>query len=125
VELCAVVFEITAKGPAFEDERFRNQIRDAAKSAPSLIAEGFARYTTREFVRYLRMARSELAEVQSNIEIGTQISYFSGDPLERARKLADRAMAKTTSLLKIQVRKLEQESQASPATARRSNRSRT
>ena len=65
-----------------------------------MIAEGFARYTDREFVRYLRMARGELAEVQSHLLTGAARNYFSPSDLERAETLADRAMGTTTNLLK-------------------------
>jgi four helix bundle protein len=38
-----VIVEITSGGPAADDRRFQEQIRHAAESAPSLIAEGFTR----------------------------------------------------------------------------------
>ena len=105
--LCVAVHEMTESGRAFDDERFREQLRDAAKSAPALIAEGFARYTAREFVRYLRMARGELAEVQNALEVGGRMHYFPPAFLEQAKPLADQAMATTTALLKSKVRELE------------------
>ena len=66
-ELCDVLFEITKRGPAWQDEEFRKQIRSAAQKAPALIAEGFIRYTPGEIVRYLRMARGELGEIQNHL----------------------------------------------------------
>ena len=56
MELCEVIFQITEEGKSAADTEFQNQIRRAAKSAPSLIAEGFVRFTAPEMVRYLRMA---------------------------------------------------------------------
>jgi four helix bundle protein len=54
-ELCERVEQLT---DGVKDQEFRGQIRDAAESAPALIAEGFVRFTTGEMIRYLRMARA-------------------------------------------------------------------
>ena len=100
MELCDVIFEITETGPAASDADFQDQIRRAAKAAPPLIAEGFLRYTPDEFVRYLRMARGELGEVQSRLEFAKRRKYFSEEQQSRACSLARRAMAATSKLLK-------------------------
>jgi four helix bundle protein len=70
-ELCQRVEELTGN---VGHGKFRDQIREAAASAPALIAEGFARFTTGEMIRYLRMARGELAEVQNHIKVVFAIS---------------------------------------------------
>jgi len=44
------IVAICATGALNSDVKFRDQIRDAACSAPSLIAEGFGRFGRREFV---------------------------------------------------------------------------
>jgi hypothetical protein len=41
------------------DLTFRDQLREAAEAAPRVIAEGFGRWSRREFARYLVMARAE------------------------------------------------------------------
>ncbi|HET7218488.1 MAG TPA: four helix bundle protein, partial [Vicinamibacterales bacterium] len=74
VELCERVAELTESA---DDQEFRRQILDAAESAPALIAEGFARFTHGEMIRYLRMARGELAEVQNDIYRGRRRKLFS------------------------------------------------
>jgi four helix bundle protein len=57
VELKRAVFEAMARGPASRDLRFCDQIRAASRSVSANIAEGFCRYTHREFARFLRIAR--------------------------------------------------------------------
>jgi four helix bundle protein len=79
---------------------FRDQIRRAAENGPALIAEGFVRYTPYEFVRYLRMARGEIGEVQSRLDHAARRGYFPDEGRQEATKLARSAMALTTALLK-------------------------
>jgi four helix bundle protein len=103
-ELCGAVLQITRSCKGAEDEEWCAQIRDAAESAPSLIAEGFVRFTTAEFVRYLRMARGELGEIQNCLHTGAREEYLSPEDHERLWNLAGRAMGTTTNLLKAKLR---------------------
>jgi four helix bundle protein len=100
VELCDVVFEITASGAGARDLEFQGQIRNAAKKTPALIAEGFLRFTPGEFIRYLRMARGELGEIQNHLEFARRRTYLTSDQFERASALSRRAMTATSRLLK-------------------------
>ena len=119
VELGTVISEITASGLVSKDFKFRDQIRRAADASAPLIAEGFKRFTTAEFVRYLRMARGELGEVQTKLIAGAKKKYFVGQQLLRTQTLANRAMGTTTNLLKAKLRQLEEEREQ-----KRRNRSR-
>ena len=105
-EMEDVIMEITESGRVARDEEFRSQIRTAAQKPPPLIAEGFIRYTPREFVRYLRMARGEIAEVQSKLHSAAARRYFSEEQLARACPITKRAMGTTTNLLKAKLRQL-------------------
>jgi four helix bundle protein len=105
-ELCAVVYDMTR---TIADHEFKSQMRRAARAAPALIAEGFGRFSDREFVRYLRMARGELAEVQSGLRFGCEQRYFDKDLCESTSTLARRAMGTTTNLLKAMLNQLESE----------------
>jgi four helix bundle protein len=59
------VYAFTAALPASRDVRYCDQIRSAARSAPSNIAEGFARFRPHEFARFLEIARGSLVETQT------------------------------------------------------------
>ena len=69
------VYEVTARFP--EDERFclTSQMRRAAISVPSNIAEGAARSGNKEFVRYLIMARGSLMELDTQTWIAKDLGY--------------------------------------------------
>ena len=62
------VVAITANGRVAKDFDFCNQIRRSAGAAAPNIAEGFGRFTPREFARYLRIALSSLAETATHLE---------------------------------------------------------
>jgi len=100
MEMVDVIYEITERGPVMKDPDLRSQLRRAASKTAPQIAEGFLRYTAPEFVRFLRMARSSVGEVQNHLEMGRRRHYFSEDQLSRATLIAKRAMVAVSRLLK-------------------------
>jgi four helix bundle protein len=102
LELSQLICEITRN---VSDREFQKDIPEAANAAPPLIAEGFARFTDGEMIRYLRMARGELAEVQSQLQVGMRQKHFTKDAYDAACTLARRAMGTTTNLLKSKLRR--------------------
>ncbi len=93
------VFEATARGPSSRDLRFCYQIRGASSSVSANIAEGFCRYTHKEFARFLTIARGSLGETQNHLEDGRDRGYFTDADFEELWTLSVRAMGATTSLL--------------------------
>ena len=73
------------------DERFGliSQVRRAAVSVPSNIAEGCARRSTGEFIRFLSIARGSLAEVETQLIIAQKLSYLDRDLLNSRLESAD------------------------------------
>src|SRR3954468_22866829 len=76
-ELEQLVFELTATGPAWQDFKFRDQIRDSSSSVTRNIAEGFGRYWPVEFARFLRIARGSLMETHNSAGAGLKKGYFT------------------------------------------------
>jgi four helix bundle protein len=76
MELVIQVYEVTDRFP--KDERFSltDQIRRAAISVPSNIAEGAARQTKKEFANYLHMAQGSLSELDTQFELARQLKYL-------------------------------------------------
>jgi four helix bundle protein len=75
-ELADFVVEITATGPSSRHGDFCDQIRRASDGPGPHIAEGFGRFTPREFAHYLRMAVSSLMETRSLLLRGGRRSYW-------------------------------------------------
>jgi four helix bundle protein len=69
------VYRLTAAFPARERFGLADQMRRAAVSVPSNIAEGQAHYSSREFLHFLRHARGSLAELNTQMLIAIDLGY--------------------------------------------------
>src|SRR5437899_2880426 len=81
--LTADVYRVTKLFPKEEMYGLTSQLRRAAVSIPSNIAEGQGRLTTGEFRHFLGNARGSLFEVQTQIHLATNLEYFD-KPTARA-----------------------------------------
>ncbi len=76
MELVAEVYRITKKLPKDELYGLTNQLRRAAVSIPSNIAEGNGRGSTNEYVRFLYIARGSRAEVETQLLLCVELGYL-------------------------------------------------
>ena len=84
MDLVAAVYACTEQFPKCEVYSLTNQIRRAAISVPSNIAEGQAHYNHREFAHYLRHSTGSLAELETQLLIAERLGYL---PSPEAGKL--------------------------------------
>lgn len=87
-ELANFVFDITDK-PSFKDFDLKRQIRRAAISPMSNVAEGFDRGTQAEFIDALFIAKGEVGEVRSQLYISFDRRYITETELQKGLKLTD------------------------------------
>lgn len=87
MSLAKGVYGLTARFPT--DERFGlvAQMRRAAVSVPSNIAEGQARHGTREFLQFLSHASGSLAELETQLLLSIDMKYCSEKVAESAAGL--------------------------------------
>jgi four helix bundle protein len=88
MDLVIDVYRKTDKFPNRECYGIVDQIRRAAISIPSNIAEGAARNTRKEFVNYLHIAQASLSELDTQVELARRLSYMD----ETSREIVDRRM---------------------------------
>jgi four helix bundle protein len=77
MELVRTIYDLTAKFPKEETYSLTAQLRRAAVSVPSNIAEGQGRDSTKEFLHHLSMACGSLMEVETQVLIGKDLGYLS------------------------------------------------
>ena len=77
MSIAKMVYELTRGFPS--DERFGliGQIRRAAVSIPSNLAEGQARHTTGEFIQFISHAEGSLAELETQLRLSTGHGFCS------------------------------------------------
>lgn len=75
--LVSALYDATESFPKRETYSLTDQMRRAAISVPSNIAEGQAHYTNREFRHFLRRSRGSLAELETQVLIARQRDYLS------------------------------------------------
>ena len=76
-ELCRLVYDVTNKAPFSRDYGLRDQIRRAAVSILSNIAEGFESQNDRTFVRYLYIAKASSGEVRAQAYVALDQDYIT------------------------------------------------
>lgn len=74
--LVKLVYQNTSNFPATEDFGLKTQIRRAAVSIPSNIAEGAARTGSKEFLQFLSISRGSLSEVETQLLIARDLGYI-------------------------------------------------
>jgi four helix bundle protein len=79
VELAETVYRITARFPKAELFCLTSEMRRAAVSIPSNIAEGRARDSTREFLHFLAISRGSLAELETQLELAIRLDYTDSE----------------------------------------------
>lgn len=99
-ELKLGVYALIKRDDAARDFEFRDQIRNAAASAPRNIAEGFGRYHPREISQYLRVANGSLMETANHLQDGVDRGYFQPAEIAPLMTLAKRASSATTRLMR-------------------------
>ena len=89
MELAALVYELTARLPREETYGLRSQLQRAAVSIPSNIAEGHAKESTKEYLRYLLVSRGSMAELETQLLLCQKLQLLSKEDVEHALIVSD------------------------------------
>jgi four helix bundle protein len=100
MELVVQVYSLTKELP--DDERFglTSQLRRAAVSVPSNIAEGQGRDSDREFARFLSIAHGSVREVETQLLICDRLGYIESKRVNAALEKAAEVGRLITGLIK-------------------------
>src|SRR3954470_4710250 len=89
IELAKVVYPLSAQFPSEEKFGLISQIRRAAVSVPSNIAEGQARHTTGEFIQFISHAEGSLAEIDTQLILSLELQFSNAGATDPAFGLLD------------------------------------
>lgn len=98
MDLVVEVYRATQDFPKTELYGLTNQLRRAAVSVPSNIAEGKGRFTDREFALFLRHARGSLLEVETQLFIAGKLGYLTSEKVQ-SLAIQTEQLAKTLNAL--------------------------
>ncbi|MBI4791467.1 MAG: four helix bundle protein [Deltaproteobacteria bacterium] len=81
--LVTQIYPATASLPGNELYGLISQIRRSAVSIPTNIAEGYGRHATQDYIRFLKIARGSLFELQTLLEISRNLSYIDTECFQK------------------------------------------
>ena len=76
IAFVAKIYELTKDFPKEEMYSLTSQIRRAAISIPSNIAEGYARISDKQILNFVNIAIGSLAELEAQLEIAKVLGYI-------------------------------------------------
>jgi len=103
-EIALLIYKLTARFPKEELYGLTSQMRRAAISVSSNIAEGFNRFHNREYRRFLLLSLGSCAELETQLEISFSLNYIQK---EQTEMLLDKLNHETRMLRKL-IKKLKE-----------------
>ena len=86
MKLAVEIYRLTAVFPKEERYGLTSQMRRAAVSVPSNIAEGKGRLSDKELIRFLCNSRGSLFEIETQLAIGEQLGYSTTEECNAIRR---------------------------------------
>lgn len=82
------IYNLTREFPKEENYGLTSQITPAVVSIGSNIAEGFDRYSKKDFIKFLIIARGSISEIQNDLYIALDLKYINRNDFQENYALA-------------------------------------
>jgi four helix bundle protein len=109
MDLAADIYRWTSSLPKHELYGLSSQLQRSAVSIPANIAEGHGRSTTKEYLRFLSIARGSLAELETELLLAKRIGYGDSNAAEKLFKQIEEISRLLRGLQKALREKLNQQ----------------
>ena len=106
MQLVVAVYEITGQFPPEERFGLTSQMRRAAVSIPSNIAEGYQRHSRKEYVHFLTIAFASGAELETHVELSKRLPQL----LKLDYNSVDGFLLETMKLLNVNIARFREAS---------------
>lgn len=93
------VYEISASFPDSEKFGLVQQVRRAAVSIPSNIAEGWGRKSSGSFSQFLKIAKGSLCEVETQLIIAVELNFIEEEKIKEINNLSEEISRMIRSLV--------------------------
>lgn len=100
LDLVIEVYRLCKLLPKEETYGLSDQMRRAAVSTASNIAEGQARESKNDFIRFLHIAQGSRAELETQLEICAQLNYISREEMSLAENYSTETGRMVSKLIK-------------------------
>ena len=104
ITLVTEIYKLTANYPDSERFGLMSQMRRAAVSVPSNIAEGTARSTNKEYIHFLNISLGSLAELETQILISQNLKFLSSTEILKDLELIRAKLYKLRNYLKSKIK---------------------
>ncbi|NOT54173.1 MAG: four helix bundle protein [Deltaproteobacteria bacterium] len=104
IVLVKQIYLVTSEGRLNKDFGLRDQLQRAAVSIPTNIAEGFERYSRKEYLLFLNIAKGSAGEVRSLLRVALEVGYLDKATYDQLR---NRALELSRCYLANQIRALK------------------
>lgn len=94
------IYQISESGKLGRDFDTKSQLRRAALSSMNNIAEGFGKFSNKEFIRYLDISQSSALEVKSMLYVLYDMNYEAEEKLVELHSLVDEVRSLTLGFIK-------------------------
>lgn len=100
IDLILDIYKLSEAFPRTEVYGLTSQMRRAAVSVASNIAEGAGRQTRKEFINFLHVAQGSLSELDTQLVIATRLEYVPADTYKEIENKIEEISKMLTGLIK-------------------------
>jgi four helix bundle protein len=107
IDLVEQLYQMSDEFPSHERFGLTSQMRRAAVSIPSNIAEGYRRKTDADFLQFLHISFGSVSELETQVIIAFRLKYISQDQYDRLNQMIVRLIQLLTGFIHSRQKRLK------------------